>query len=146
MLVPEIALTPQLVGRFRSRFQTTGGAGSPFCIRASPMESATMPGGPSSAAKSASSSAPARPFSRPSRELGIVVVDEEHEGSYKQGEGFRYHGRDLALLRGQMAGAMVLLGSATPALTTFHRAETGKTGYLSAGRAGRLPRRCRRST
>ena len=131
VLVPEIALTPQLVGRFRSRFQTTGGAGI-----------AVLHSGLSDGERYDAWRAIVRGEVRivigarsavfaPLSELGIVVVDEEHEGSYKQGEGFRYHGRDLALLRGQMAGAVVLLGSATPALTTFHRAETGKTGYLS---------------
>jgi len=63
--------------------------------------------------------------------LGIVIVDEEHEASYKQGDGFRYHARDLALLRAQMVGAVALLGSATPALTTFQRVCEGKTEYVA---------------
>ena len=58
------------------------------------------------------------------------MVDEEHDGSYKQSEGFRYNARDLALMRGQMDEAVVVLGSATPVLTTYHRAIEGHLTHL----------------
>jgi primosomal protein N' (replication factor Y) (superfamily II helicase) len=129
VLVPEIALTPQLVSRFRARFAAQG------------TQVAVLHSGLSDGERYQSWRAIARgradivigarsaifaPLQRP----GIIVVDEEHESGYKQGEGFRYNARDLALLRGQMAQAVVLLGSATPAVTTWFRAEGGQTGYL----------------
>src|SRR6185503_4769449 len=62
----------------------------------------------------------------PIRSLGLIIVDEEHDGSYKQEESPRYHGRDVAVVRGRQAGALVILGSATPAMETFHNAQTGR--------------------
>ena len=62
--------------------------------------------------------------------LGIVIVDEEHDGSYKQDETPRYHGRDTAIVRALRAGAVVVLGSATPSIESFHNAHTGKYAYL----------------
>jgi len=79
----------------------------------------------------------------PLRDLGIVVVDEEHDTSYKQDEHPRYNGRDLAIVRARAAGAAVLLGSATPAVETWFRATTGKLRLLRLpGRVGgaALPR------
>ena len=61
---------------------------------------------------------------------GLVVVDEEHDPSYKQQESPRYHGRDTAIVLGKQAGAVVVLGSATPSIETFHHSQTGKYGYL----------------
>src|SRR5579862_26092 len=58
--------------------------------------------------------------------LGLVVVDEEHDASYKQDESPRYHGRDVAIVRGQRANALVVLASATPSMETYHNAMTGR--------------------
>jgi len=130
VLVPEIALTPQLVGRFRARF-------SPAGKRIAVLHSALSDGERLDAWRLIMRSevdvvigvrsAVFAPLPR----LGVIVVDEEHEGSYKQSDGFRYHARDLALLRGQLENALVILGSATPALTTFYRSREGLCGYLS---------------
>jgi len=62
----------------------------------------------------------------PIDELGLIVVDEEHDGSYKQDESPRYNGRDVAIVRGQRAGALVVLGSATPSMESYHNAVAGK--------------------
>lgn len=66
----------------------------------------------------------------PLQDLGVVVVDEEHEGSYKQDSTPRYSGRDTAVYRAREAGAVVILGSATPSLETFHNAHNGKYTYI----------------
>ncbi len=62
----------------------------------------------------------------PLRDLGLVIVDEEHDGSYKQEESPRYHARDVAVVRAQQAGAFAVLGSATPSMETFHNAQSGR--------------------
>lgn len=59
-------------------------------------------------------------------DLGLLIVDEEHDGSYKQEETPRYHGRDVAVVRGQQAGALVVLGSATPSMESFYNATSGR--------------------
>ena len=129
LMVPEIALTPQLVGRFRSWF-----SGSQ--VRLAVLHSGLSDGERYDAWRSiargnidvviGARSAVFAPLPR----LGLIVVDEEHDGSYKQSEGFRYNARDLAQLRGQMASATVLLGSATPALTSYRRAQQEIITYL----------------
>ena len=67
----------------------------------------------------------------PMENLGLIIVDEEHDGAYKQEDKLKYQGRDLALLRGSRCGAVVVLGSATPSLESFYAAQTGKYGLLT---------------
>jgi len=62
----------------------------------------------------------------PLRSLGLVIVDEEHDGSYKQEESPRYHGRDVAVMRARQAGALAVLGSATPSMESYQNAQTGR--------------------
>ncbi len=70
----------------------------------------------------------------PVRSIGLIIVDEEHDGSYKQEESPRYHGRDVAVVRGRQAGALVVLGSATPSLESFHNAQNGRYDLLTLER------------
>ena len=66
--------------------------------------------------------------------VGLIVVDEEHDGSYKQEESPRYHGRDVAVVRARQAGALVVLGSATPSLESYHNAESGRYTLITMER------------
>jgi primosomal protein N' (replication factor Y) len=129
VLVPEIALTPQLVGRFRARFSDRG-------VSIAVLHSGLSDGERYDAWRSIMRNeidivigARSAVFA-PIPNLGVIVVDEEHESSYKQAEGFRYNARDLALLRGQSASALVLLGSATPSPAVYKRAQDGDYLYL----------------
>jgi primosomal protein N' (replication factor Y) len=70
----------------------------------------------------------------PLRSLGLVIVDEEHDGSYKQEESPRYSGRDVAVMRARQAGALAVLGSATPSMESFHNARNGRYGLVSLQR------------
>jgi primosomal protein N' (replication factor Y) len=137
VLVPEIALTPQLIARFRERL--------PVPIVA--LHSSLAAGARADAWRAAASgSAPVVIGTRsaifaPMPALGLVVVDEEHDASYKQQDRFRYSARDLAVARAQRAGAPVVLGSATPSLESLANAAAGRYGRLSlperTGRAGK---------
>ncbi|MCK4739405.1 MAG: primosomal protein N' [Deltaproteobacteria bacterium] len=78
----------------------------------------------------------------PIKDLGLIVVDEEHDPSYKQEEGIRYNARDLSLVLGKMLGATVILGSATPSVETFYNSETGKIKRINIServKGGELP-------
>ena len=115
VLVPEISLTPQLAARFRARF------GDDVAVLHSGLTDGErfdawrrLRDGRVGIALGARSAVFA-----PVRNLGIIVVDEEHDGSFKQEEGVRYHARDLALVRAQKTNAVCVLGSATPSLETF---------------------------
>jgi len=138
VLVPEIALTPQLVGRFRARF---AGTTNIAVLHSGLSEGERYDAWRSICAGNAqivigARSAVFAPLCNP----GVIVVDEEHETSYKQSEGFRYHARDLALLRAQHSGTLVLLGSATPSSGVYRRAKAGDFAYLPLlGRAGGQP-------
>ncbi len=136
ILVPEIALTPQLVARFRARF------GDDLAVLHSGLSARqredawrALRAGVLKIAIGARSA-----LFAPVPALGIVVVDEEHDPSFKQEDDFRYHARDMALLRAQRAGAVCVLGSATPSIESRYLAEQGRLGYLS------LPSRATRAT
>jgi primosomal protein N' (replication factor Y) len=122
VLVPEIALTPQLAARFRARFGDDVAvlhSGLPPRERLAAWR--RLRAGEVGIALGARSAVFA-----PVRALGIVVVDEEHDSSFKQDEGVRYNGRDLAIVRAQRAEAVAVLGSATPSLESFRNAELGR--------------------
>ncbi|MBN1769880.1 MAG: primosomal protein N', partial [Deltaproteobacteria bacterium] len=126
VLVPEIALTPQLVGRFRARLgEGVAVVHSAVSARERRRAWAALQAGRARVAVGARSA-----LFAPVRDLALVVVDEEHDPSFKQAERFRYHARDLALLRARSAGAVVVLGSATPSLESFRNAHTGKLELL----------------
>jgi primosomal protein N' (replication factor Y) len=127
VLVPEIGLTAQMEGLFRQRFQSRvailhSGLGTgerrDEWLRVRRGEVDVVVG-----ARSA--------LFAPLERLGLIVVDEEHDASYKQGSGLRYSGRDAAVMRAKLEGAVVLMGSATPALTSYHNALQGKFHLLS---------------
>jgi len=137
VLVPEIALTPQLVARFRTRL-----AAPVVALHSSLADGARL----EAWRAAASARAPVVIGTRsavftPMPALGLVVVDEEHDASYKQQEGFRYSGRDLAVARAQRAGCPAVLGSATPSLESLANAAAGRYAKLSlperTGRAGK---------
>jgi primosomal protein N' (replication factor Y) len=126
VLVPEISLTPQLAARFRARFgDEVAVLHSGLTERERLSEWQRLRGGAARIALGARSAVFA-----PLADLGVVVVDEEHDPSFKQDEGVRYHARDVALVRCQRRGAICLLGSATPSLESFHGAESGRLTLL----------------
>jgi primosomal protein N' (replication factor Y) (superfamily II helicase) len=126
VLVPEIALTPQTVARFRAEF------GDVVAV----LHSALSDGERHDAWRAlregerriaiGARSAIFAPVAR----LGAIIVDEEHEASYKQSEAPRYHAREVAVVRARAAGAVCVLGSATPALESWHNATAGKYRLL----------------
>jgi primosomal protein N' (replication factor Y) len=127
LLVPEIALTPQLVGRFRARFgDDIAVLHSGLTARQRDDAWQALRRGRVQVAIGARSA-----LFAPVADLGLIVVDEEHDASFKQDEGFRYHARDMALLRAQYSGAVCVLGSATPSVETYHRANQGLIRLLS---------------
>lgn len=121
LLVPEIALTPQTIGRLLARFPDV-----PVSVLHSGLTPAQrhrqwmLAADGTARIVTGARSAIFAPI--PDDELGLVVVDEEHDPSYKQDQAPRYHGRDVAIRRAQQAGCPVLLGSATPSLETWHNA------------------------
>ncbi|MCC6556661.1 MAG: primosomal protein N', partial [Polyangiaceae bacterium] len=134
VLVPEIALTPQLVARFRARF------GDELAVLHSGLSDADRHAMWSSlrAGKVRVAIGARSALFAPVPDLGLILVDEEHDGSFKQEEGVRYHARDMALLRAHRAGAACVLGSATPSLESVALVRRGKLAEL------RLPDRAHR--
>ena len=127
LLIPEIALTPQAADRFRARLGTGIGmlhSAMTHAERHDVLQAAAR--GKIQVVLGARSA-----IFAPFRNLGLVVVDEEHESSYKQGEKPRYHARSVALMRATLEGAAVLLGSATPSLESYHNAQRGKHTLLT---------------
>ena len=131
VLVPEISLTPQTVERFKARF-TSGPLQTLVAVLHSHLSAGErhdewhkIRQGRARIVIGARSAifAPVEP-------LGLIVVDEEHEHSYKQEEAPRYHARDVAIVRGQMENATVLLGSATPSMESFYNCKQGKYALL----------------
>lgn len=126
VLVPEIALTPQLVARFAARFDT------PLAVLHSSLADQERLKAWRAARSGAAPvvigtrSAIFAPLARP----GLIVVDEEHDASYKQQEGFRYSARDLALARAQRLSIPVVLGSATPSLESLERVRAKRAELL----------------
>ncbi len=127
VLVPEIALTPQMVERFKGRF------GSGVAVMHSRLsvgerydEWRKIREGKAMVAVGARSAVFA-PFAN----LGLIIVDEEHESSYKQEENPKYHARDVAVRRAEQGGAAVILGSATPSLESYHAARAQSDIHFS---------------
>jgi primosomal protein N' (replication factor Y) len=131
VLVPEISLTPQTVERFKARF-SSGKLATLVAVLHSHLSAGErhdewhkIRQGRARIVIGARSAifAPVEP-------LGLIIVDEEHETSYKQEEAPRYHARDVAIMRGQMENAVVVLGSATPSLESFYNCKRGKFSLL----------------
>jgi primosomal protein N' (replication factor Y) len=138
-LVPEVALTPQTVARLRSRLEAiaaatgAGQADGHRCVvwHSHLSEGERLDGWLALATGEARVVVGARSaIFAPVQNLKLVVVDEEHEPAYKQDETPRYHGRDVAVMRAKFAGAVCLLGSATPSLESFTNVEAGKYQLL----------------
>ena len=129
MLVPEISLTPQTVERFKSRFAAQQQEVAVLHSHLSEGERHDQWHQIRSGRAKIVIGARSAVFA-PLEKLGLIVVDEEHEPSYKQEESPRYHGRDIAVLRASMERCAVLLGSATPSLESFHNVKQGKYELL----------------
>ncbi|NAW70748.1 primosomal protein N' [Vibrio sp. V27_P1S3P104] len=126
VLVPEIGLTPQTIQRFRERFTVPV-----VVIHSGLNETERLNAWLAARDKVAgiiigTRSALLTPFA----ELGIIIVDEEHDSSYKQQDSLRYHARDVAVMRANLEQVAIVLGSATPALETLHNALIGKYHHL----------------
>jgi len=125
VLVPEIAMTPQTVSRFAQRFGDVAVLHSGLNARQRHLHWRRIAQGLTKVVVGARSAVFA-----PLGQLGLIVVDEEHEPSYKQDTNPRYHGRDVAIKLGQMKGITVILGSATPSLETLQNCQSKSHYHL----------------
>ena len=135
ILVPEISLTPQLLDRLNERFPGQVGilhSGLTSAERSTQWWRITQ--GEVSVVVGARSA-----IFAPVPDLGLIIVDEEHDSSYKQEEGLRYQARDLAVVRGKLTDCPVLLGSATPSVESFHNCRLGRYRLLEL--TGRVEQR-----
>ena len=121
VIVPEIALTPQTVGWFRSRFGNVAVLHSRMTDAQRRAMWLAVQRGEARVVVGARSAVFA-----PVKDLGVIVVDEEHEPSFKQEGPPRYHARDVAVVRAKHAKALCILGSATPSLESWHNAQQGR--------------------
>ena len=139
VLVPEIGLTPQTVARFKFRFHC-----DVALLHSGLNDSKRLQAWQHAQTGKASIVIGTRSaIYTPLPRLGLIILDEEHDLSYKQQEGFRYHARDVALYRGHLQQCPVILGSATPSIDSYHLVESGKLHLLELNqRAGvaRLPK------
>jgi primosomal protein N' (replication factor Y) len=131
VLVPEIGLTPQLLERFQHRLGARVAAFHSGMTEAQRTQSWLRARSGEAGVIIGTRSAIFVPFAR----LGLIVVDEEHDTSYKQQDGLRYSARDLAIWRARQLDIPVILGSATPSLESLHQAQRGRYQHLQ------LPRR-----
>lgn len=133
VLVPEIGLTPQTVARFKSRFHC-----DVALLHSGLNDSKRLQAWQHAQTGKASIIIGTRSaIYTPLPHLGLIILDEEHDLSYKQQEGFRYHTRDVALYRGHLHNCPVILGSATPSIDSYHLVESGKLHLLELNqRAG----------
>src|SRR5574343_490601 len=140
LLVPEINLTPQLEGRVRARFPDAGVVSlhSELAEAARERNWRAAFGGEANIVLGTRLS-----IFTPLPRLGLIVVDEEHDASFKQQDGMRYSARDIAVFRARQLGIPILLGSATPSLETWANAQAGRYGLLTlrerANPEARLP-------
>ncbi|MBR2834625.1 MAG: primosomal protein N' [Coriobacteriales bacterium] len=126
VLVPEIALTPQTVGRFRSRFgDDIAVLHSKLSISERADQWERIRSGDAHIVVGARSA-----LFAPLKNPGIYIIDEEHESSYKQAQAPRYHAREVAAKFAELHGALLILGSATPSLESLRRAQTGEYGGM----------------
>ncbi len=130
VLVPEISLTPQTIARFRGRCGDVAVLHSHLGHAERGAQWRRVAAGKVHVVVGARSAVFA-----PCRQLGLIVIDEEHEGSFKQESTPRYHARDVAVMRARLEGIPIVLGSATPSLESWHNAERGQYALL------RLPNR-----
>lgn len=129
VLVPEISLTPQTVARFQGRCGETAVLHSNLTPAERGRYWRRVASGEAGVAVGARSA-----IFAPARKLGLIIVDEEHEGSFKQENTPRYHARDVAVMRARMLKIPVILGSATPSLESWHNAQKGHYQLLEMPR------------